>query len=126
MRAGLASAFGVTAGSVIHTLAAALGLSLLLATSPLAFTAVKLCGAVYLIYLGARLLFDHRSAGLDLTVTAAQASPWRSCTQGALTHVLNPKVALSFLAFLPQFIDPAGSAKTQAFLALGATFAAGR
>lgn len=123
LRTGVASAFGVLTGSVIHTLAAAAGLSVLLATSPLAFTVVKLCGAAYLINLGWRLLFTRAAeAGLDPEVAPARGSPWSAFSQGVLTNVLNPKVALFFLAFLPQFISPSSPSKTLAFLALGATF----
>lgn len=120
LRAGVASALGITAGSVVHTLAAAAGLSLLLRAFPPAFMAVKLCGAGYLIYLGALLL--ARNAAQDLTVPSPPSGAPRAFVQGALTNLLNPKVALFFLAFLPQFIDPQGASKSAAFLTLGATF----
>ena len=125
-RAGIAAAFGICAGSVGHTVAAALGLSLILATSALAFTLVKLLGAAYLIYLGTRLLLSKPGrqgvvapgvAGAGTAVTARSVF-----LQGALTNLLNPKVALFFLAFLPQFIDTASGARILAFLALGGTF----
>jgi threonine/homoserine/homoserine lactone efflux protein len=123
LRAGIASAFGIAVGSICHTLAAALGFSAILATSATAFTVVKLVGAAYLIYLGGRMLL---SKAASLPEAAPQASsPGRarsSFLQGILTNILNPKVALFFLAFLPQFIDPASSSKALAFLALGATF----
>ena len=123
LRAGVASAFGITAGSIIHTLAAAAGLSVLLATSPAAFTAVKLCGAAYLVFLGAKLLFTRtRTTGAVTETELPRGSTWSAFSQGVLTNVLNPKVALFFLAFLPQFIEPASPHKTLAFLALGATF----
>ncbi len=124
LRSGVASALGITVGCIIHTLMAAAGLSILLATSPAAFTAVKLCGAGYLVFLGVRLLLvKHTSGGgpnLDRARTRGGAGA--AFTQGILTNVLNPKVALFFLAFLPQFISPASTSKTLAFLALGATF----
>jgi len=120
-RAGIASAFGVTVGSLVHTVAAALGLSVVLAASPLAFTVVKLGGAAYLIYLGAKLLLA-RASRLDLTVEPQPRSTRAAFTQGVLTNVLNPKVALFFLAFLPQFIGPESPVKMLAFLVLGATF----
>jgi threonine/homoserine/homoserine lactone efflux protein len=124
LRVGIASAFGITAGSLIHTLGAAAGLSVLLATSPLAFTAVKLGGAAYLVFLGARLLFARHTAGAgpDFERLPAHGAAGRALVQGVLTNVLNPKVALFFLAFLPQFISPSSPTKTLAFLALGATF----
>jgi threonine/homoserine/homoserine lactone efflux protein len=123
LRSGVASAFGISVGSVFHTLAAALGFSAILATSTSAFTAVKLVGAAYLIYLGARMLFSRRSLpSADAPVATKSADARSSFYQGILTNVLNPKVALFFLAFLPQFIDPGSPTKALAFLALGATF----
>jgi len=122
-RAGVAAAFGICVGSIGHTLLAALGLSAILAASPLAFTLVKLAGAIYLVYLGARLLLTkhpHRQARLP--GPPARAAVRSAFTQGILTNLLNPKVALFFLALLPQFIDPASARKTLAFVALGATF----
>ena len=106
-----------------HTLAAALGLSAILATSALAFSIVKWVGAAYLIYLGARLLLAKAAAAaLDGGTRSSADDPRSAFRQGILTNVLNPKVALFFLAFLPQFIDPASEHKTAAFLVLGATF----
>ncbi|TLY65583.1 MAG: LysE family translocator, partial [Gammaproteobacteria bacterium] len=124
LRSGVASALGINVGCIIHTLMAAAGLSILLASSPAAFTAVKLCGAAYLVFLGGRLLLAKRgtAAGPELDTAPARAGAWTAFGQGILTNVLNPKVALFFLAFLPQFISPASPAKTLAFLALGATF----
>ncbi len=137
-RAGLAAAAGISAGSVVHTVAAAFGLSAVLRTSATAFAVVKVAGALYLIYLGAKLLLARTPRGpgpaSDVRATAAAgAGPSLPATglggasrgaflQGIFTNVLNPKVALFFLAFLPQFIDPASTTKTLAFLALGATF----
>jgi threonine/homoserine/homoserine lactone efflux protein len=124
--AGIAAALGVSAGTVIHTFAAALGLSALLATSPYAFTAVKIAGAVYLIYIGARALLtrakelpggnprDGNEGGPD--------RQWSAFRQGVLTNLLNPKVALFFLALMPQFIEAGSANKVGAFLALGLTF----
>jgi threonine/homoserine/homoserine lactone efflux protein len=120
-RAGVAAACGICMGSVGHTLAAAFGLSLLLASSAVAFTFVKLLGAAYLIYLGTKLLLSK--AARYTAAPAAAAPDTRSAfVQGMLTNLLNPKVALFFLAFLPQFIDPRSGARTLAFFALGATF----
>lgn len=120
-RAGIASAIGISVGSVVHTCAAALGLSAFLATSAWAFAAVKLAGAAYLIFLGLRALLQRRH---DLTVPAhfrrnGAATAFR---EGILTNLLNPKVALFFLAFLPQFIDAGTPSKIPAFLLLGLTF----
>jgi threonine/homoserine/homoserine lactone efflux protein len=125
LRVGVASALGISMGCVFHTLAAAVGLSAILAASQTAFTLIKLAGAVYLVYLGVRLLFAkaHDGAAADIDTTSA-GDAWSAFRQGVLTNVLNPKVALFFLAFLPQFIRPDSASKTAAFLALGATFIA--
>lgn len=124
-RAGVAAAFGITLGSVCHTLAAALGLSAILATSAWAFSIVKLAGAAYLVLLGLRLLLTAPvSARSDAGAAVSRLRPRVVLRQGILTNLLNPKVALFFLAFLPQFIDPASETKTLAFLALGASFIA--
>lgn len=120
-RAGVASALGISVGSIFHTGAAALGLSAFLATSAWAFTAVKLGGAVYLIFLGVRALLE-RNHDLSLPAQFKQNDAAAAFRQGILTNVLNPKVALFFLAFLPQFIDSAAPSKTVAFLILGLTF----
>jgi threonine/homoserine/homoserine lactone efflux protein len=120
--AGIAAALGITAGSVIHTFAAALGLSALLATSPYAFMAVKFAGAAYLIYIGVRALLS-RASGLPVDQTHGDTDGrWPAFRQGVLSNVLNPKVALFFLALMPQFIDAGSTSKVAAFLALGFTF----
>ena len=119
--AGVASAFGISLGSIFHTCAAALGLSAILATSAQAFAAIKLLGGAYLIFLGVRMLLDrHRE--LALQSNFRRRTTLASFRQGILTNVLNPKVALFFLAFLPQFIDPASKMKIAAFITLGLTF----
>jgi len=120
-RAGIASAMGISVGSILHTFAAAVGLSAFLVTSAWAFTAVKLVGACYLIYLGLKVLLQ-RQVNL-LAAAHSKANDFGSAfRQGVLTNLLNPKVALFFLAFLPQFIDPTATAKVPAFLLLGFTF----
>jgi threonine/homoserine/homoserine lactone efflux protein len=120
-RAGLASALGISVGSLFHTGAAALGLSAFLATSAWAFTAVKLAGAAYLIFLGVRALLE-RHHNLSVPAHFKQRGAAAAFRQGILTNILNPKVALFFLAFLPKFIDSASPSKTAAFLILGLTF----
>lgn len=118
-RAGLWSALGISAGCLVHTTLAALGLSLVLATSAWAFTAVKVVGGAYLIWLGITALFGKRRA-FELGETSA--APARTLfLQGLATNVLNPKVALFFLAFLPPFVDPATGGPLS-FLVLGLTF----
>jgi threonine/homoserine/homoserine lactone efflux protein len=120
-RAGIAAALGIAAGSIVHTLAAALGLSAILATSATAFTVVKLLGAAYLIYIGVRALASRSLVPTNVEASGAVAARI-AFRRGIVTNLLNPKVALFFLAFLPQFIDPASERKVEAFLLLGATF----
>jgi len=119
--AGIASALGICVGSIFHTSAAALGLSAILATSALAFGAIKLLGGVYLVFLGLKMIFE-RGGQLSLPSNFRRRTRNAAFRQGILTNVLNPKVALFFLAFLPQFIDPASNAKVLAFVLLGLTF----
>lgn len=123
-RAGLVAGLGITAGCCVHVVAAALGLSSLLAASTTAFTIVKWIGAGYLFWIGARALFARLpSAEAPAPLTgAASASLKQIFTGGFWTNALNPKVAIFFLAFLPQFISPDADNKGLAFLALGMLF----
>ena len=123
-RAGLAAATGISAGCVVHALAAAFGLAALLAVSAAAFSAIKWLGAAYLVWLAFGMLRDAwRGAPARAVDGAAPArSAWADFRTGLATNVLNPKVALFFLAFLPQFIAPSTAHKTVAFLGLGAVF----
>lgn len=103
---GIASSLGVCGGSLIHIFAAAFGLSAILATSAMAFAIVKYIGAAYLVYLGVKALRSKRIA-LDIPVrTRERSSFWKAFRQGALIDILNPKVAIFFMAFLPQFVRP--------------------
>ena len=120
-RAGFLSVLGIVSGSVIHTLAAAFGLSALLATSAQAFVVVKLAGAAYLAYLGIRMLLE-RPAPPGTPAEFIPESPWAIYRAGLLTNVLNPKVALFFLAFLPQFVAPTAESRILSFLFLGGVF----
>jgi threonine/homoserine/homoserine lactone efflux protein len=120
--AGVAAALGISAGSVLHTFAAALGLSALLATSQYAFMAVKFAGAAYLIYIGVRALLTRSNSLPGDTAEAANEGNWSAFRQGVVSNLLNPKVALFFLALMPQFIDAASHQKVIAFLALGLSF----
>jgi threonine/homoserine/homoserine lactone efflux protein len=120
-RVGIVSALGINAGSVVHTFAAAIGLSAILAASASAFMVLKLVGAVYLVYLGVRMLMASGAASSPPATLPAH-STWTAFRQGMLTNLLNPKVALFFLAFMPQFIDAESTTKVLAFIVLGATF----
>ncbi|MGL4506783.1 MAG: LysE family translocator [Aeromonas sobria] len=122
-RAGSAAALGIGTGTMIHVLAAALGLSALLSASAELFTVIKLAGALYLVYLGISLFRQpaaNSAAGAAVTLPALSYS--RIYRQGVLTNVLNPKVALFFLAFVPQFIAPDAPDKAFAFILLGCIF----
>ena len=122
-RAGSAAALGIGTGTFVHIVAAALGLSAILATSAAAFTVVKLLGAAYILYLAVGMLLSKRSDGAAAQpLTIAPLPLRRIYAQGILTNVLNPKVALFFLAFVPQFIDANAPHKAIAFLLLGAIF----
>jgi threonine/homoserine/homoserine lactone efflux protein len=125
VRTGLAGAAGISAGCVVHALAAAFGLAALLAVSTTAFTLLKGLGAAYLVWLAVGMLRSALSSPAVRDTEAGIAAPvplGRVFRQGLLTNVLNPKVALFFLAFLPQFIDAEARHKTLAFLALGGWF----
>jgi threonine/homoserine/homoserine lactone efflux protein len=124
VRAGIVSAMGIMAGCLVHLTAAALGLSVLLARSAVAFDVVKYIGAGYLFYLGIRALVNKKEAAF-VTAERPALSYSRLFWQGVLTNVLNPKVALFFLAFLPQFIDVGGRHATEAILLLGVWFDVG-
>ncbi|HWW28802.1 MAG TPA: LysE family translocator [Steroidobacteraceae bacterium] len=121
--AGAVAALGIGAGTLIHICAAALGLSAILAASATAFNTVKIIGAIYLLYVGLGLI---RSAGAVRSPAIAPDNRLTSMRgiflQGFLTNVLNPKVALFFLAFLPQFVGSAATSNPLAFLFLGAIF----
>ncbi len=118
---GIASALGIGAGSLVHTLAAAFGLSAIIAASATAFLAVKIVGAVYLVYLGVQMFFRHPST-TSMPTTFDSSGFFVVFQQGVLTNLLNPKVALFFLAFMPQFITAESPAKFAAFISLGLCF----
>jgi threonine/homoserine/homoserine lactone efflux protein len=117
--AGIAASFGIAAGSFVHSVLAALGVSAILQHSETAFLIVKYAGAGYLLYLAWKAI-GNQAVAVDRTL--ARTSLWRVFGEGALTNLLNPKVALFILAFLPQFVDPAqGNAAVQILL-LGLIF----
>lgn len=120
-KAGVISALGIGTGNIVHTMLAAFGLSLIITQSIVLFTAIKYTGAVYLIYIGYKMITEKASLQTDVIPTHAvdYTTIYRD---GVITNVLNPKVALFFMAFLPQFIDPAMENTVLPFLMLGATF----
>ena len=120
-RAGVLSVFGIISGCIVHTFAAAFGLSAILATFPYAFRVVKFVGAAYLMYLGVTMLVE-RSTGVPRVTGSVNESWWAIYRAGFFTNLFNPKVALFFMAFLPQFVNPAAESKIRAFLFLGALF----
>nr|MBA3486200.1 LysE family translocator [Lysobacter sp.] len=120
-----AAALGIGTGTLVHIAAAALGLSAVLATSATAFTIVKYAGAAYLVYMGIALLIKQREpdrTGVSPAVSPVVLPYRKIFIQGFFTNVLNPKVALFFLAFVPQFISPESSNKLLAFITLGCIF----
>jgi threonine/homoserine/homoserine lactone efflux protein len=122
--AGLASVLGVAIGSLVHVAAAVLGVSALLAASTTAFTLVKYAGAAYLVYLGIRKLLERHGTPAD-AVSVSRAKPiplGRIVREGILVNVLNPKTALFFLAFLPQFVRQEASAPLPQIFLLGVVF----
>ena len=122
-RDGVAATLGITAGCIVHTLAAALGLSALIAASATAFTVIKWCGAAYLLYAGVRLvLASARAKGTAHAGLLAPARPAAIFREAFVINVFNPKVALFFLAFLPQFIAADAPHQALAFVALGCLF----
>ena len=119
--AGLASVAGIHVGTIAHVLAATVGLSALVASSAAAFTAVKVLGAAYLVYLGIRTLLGRDGRGAAVHPAGLRGRR-RDFAEGVVVNVLNPKTALFFLAFLPQFVDPRGASPTLQILLLGVTF----
>ena len=120
--AGLVSALGISVGGLVHVLAATIGLSSLLASSATAFTIVKYAGAAYLVILGIRRLMTRETFEADLQ--RAPRTRRRLFTNGVIVNVLNPKTALFFIAFLPQFVDPDSGIATLQIFGLGLLFVA--
>jgi threonine/homoserine/homoserine lactone efflux protein len=120
-RAGLASVLGIHVGTLVHIAAATLGLSALIVSSALAFTAVKIAGAVYLVGLGLWTLFGRRAE--SEVALGGERNLRRAFAQGIVVNVLNPKTALFFLAFLPQFVDANAAHPAMQIAFLGVLFA---
>jgi threonine/homoserine/homoserine lactone efflux protein len=121
-RVGIATGLGIATGDLVHTLMAAIGLSALLMTSALAFEIVKCLGVAYLVYLGLAALFE-RSENLRIP-SARRVAPFRAYRQAVLTEMLNPKTALFFLSFLPQFVRPESGSVVAQLTLLGLIFVA--
>ncbi|HSN90462.1 MAG TPA: LysE family translocator [Anaeromyxobacteraceae bacterium] len=122
-RAGLVSVLGIGSGNAVHAAAGVLGLAALLASSPLAFAAVRYAGAAYLVFLGvASLVRGAEKEGEGRAGEAPPEAPGSVFRQAFVVAVLNPKTALFFLAFLPQFVDPARGAAWMQMLLLGGLF----
>jgi len=121
-KAGIVSAFGIGTGSIIHTILAALGLSLIIAKSILLFNIIKYAGAAYVIYIGLKMFLDNNQLNTDISNKNEKVNYRKIYRDAVITNVLNPKVALFFIAFLPQFIDPTFKNTVWPFLMLGITF----
>jgi len=126
-RAGILSATGVALGSCTHAIASALGLTALLAASPMMFTAVKLIGGAYLIFLGSKMVIGTFKNASQEAASNTANRPVRGAysllRKGFITTLTNPKVLLFFVAFFPQFVSPEGEHHTVSFLLLGLTYA---
>jgi threonine/homoserine/homoserine lactone efflux protein len=120
--AGVVSALGIETGNLVHVVAATLGLSAVLASSAVAYSVVKYLGAAYLVYLGVRTLLDRHSS--DRPTTAVHRSLRHLYGQGVVVAILNPKTALFFLAFLPQFVEPGSSSVAMQVVILGVVLTA--
>ena len=121
-RAGFVSSLGLSVGGFVHVLAATLGLSAILVSSATAFGIVKMIGAGYLVYLGLRTLLNRDNAAPS--VSDSPRGMWRIFRDGVIVNLFNPKAALFFFAFLPQFVDPARGNVALQFLGLGLLFEA--
>ena len=121
-KAGIVSALGIFVGCWVHILAAAFGIAALLRSSPVAFNMVRYAGAAYLVYLGTKMIVQRNNLAQQQPKPARLTSIFR---QGVITNVLNPKVALFFLAFLPQFVDAHRGSVVWQILLLGLIFNVG-
>ncbi|KIO77164.1 homoserine lactone transporter [Pedobacter lusitanus] len=120
--AGIVSALGIGTGSIIHTVLAAFGLSVIIARSLLLFNIIKYAGAVYILYIGYKMLTNQTELNTDLAEENKAADYKKIFRDAIITNVLNPKVALFFIAFLPQFIEKSSKDTVLPFLTLGLTF----
>ena len=116
------SVLGIATGSVIHTTFAAFGLSIIIAESIVAFNIIKYAGAAYLVYIGYKMLTDRSDLNIEIHNKEKDVNLRKVYRDAVITNLLNPKVALFFIAFLPQFIDPAFKNTVLPFMMLGITF----
>lgn len=123
-RAGLVSVAGIHTGTVVHIVAAMVGLSALLAASASAFTVVRLAGAGYLVWLGVQSLRAYRAGLAEPSIAVQHRALRRVFVDGVVLNILNPKTAIFFLSFVPQFVDPNASNATLQVAAFGAAFIA--
>ncbi len=121
-KAGIVSALGIGAGTLVHTSIAAFGLAAILVSLPIAFQIIKFAGAAYLVFLGLRMLHSKSTNSGHPLVSKRSADLWTIFRQGVATNVLNPKVALFFIAFLPQFVDPTKGTILPQIVLLGLIF----
>ncbi|WP_299440736.1 LysE family translocator [uncultured Aquimarina sp.] len=121
-KAGIYSVLGIGSGAIIHIMLAGFGLSILLTKSILLFNVIKWIGAIYLIYLGIRMLLDKSKLFSDKQIEFEKTDLWKIYKQGFWTNLLNPKVAIFFLSLLPQFIKPEYVDNSIPFIILGLTF----
>ncbi len=121
-KAGIYSVLGISTGCLIHTILASFGLSIILAKSATAFAIVKYAGVVYLVYLGIKMILHKKNSFENNSSQIERIDLKKVYKQGVLTNVLNPKIALFFLAFLPQFINPNYASGFLPFMILGFTF----
>lgn len=119
-KAGVYSVFGIITGSLVHTLLVAFGLSIVLTKSIIIFNSIKIIGVIYLVYLGIRMMIDKTNINFQANASS-KLNIRKIYVQGFLTSITNPKVALFFIAFLPQFIDTKASSPIS-FIILGLTF----
>lgn len=121
-RSGIISAMGIVTGAMVLCIASGLGLSSLLTASPVAYLIVKSAGVIYMAYLGVRTLKSHAPGAVSRTTYLSGLTGWQIYRQGFLTDLLNPKVMLFFISFLPQFVDPARNYGFITFFFLGCVF----
>ncbi len=121
-QAGVMSVLGIMTGVLVHTLLASLGLSAILATSSLAFSIIKYAGAVYLVWIGFGFIISRHDRSALPDAPSSAPNPWKIFQQGVLTNLLNPKVALFFLSFLPQFVSVQSDLVFVPFMILGLVF----